>query len=165
MERKLQRNTYDKAIAGVASGLADYFDVEVSWVRLAFILAFLLGFSGFLAYIILWILLPARPYPVQHINAEYRVDRPAVNNTSKSNSRLFLGLLLVLLGVYFLSDEFDFIPYWLTLDKLWPAVLIIIGVLILTKTAKKNDQYPKNDTDWDRRQNDAHSGNSNTDPL
>tara|TARA_R110002073_G_scaffold40547_5_gene114989 strand:- start:94882 stop:96693 length:1812 start_codon:yes stop_codon:yes gene_type:complete len=56
--KKLFRDGDDKFIGGVASGMAYYFDVDVIWVRVAWLIAtFGLGF-GPLLYIILWILLP-----------------------------------------------------------------------------------------------------------
>ena len=46
MNKKLQRNEQNKMIAGVCSGLADYFSVDVSWVRAAFLLTLVAGCSG-----------------------------------------------------------------------------------------------------------------------
>src|SRR5690554_1218182 len=51
--RTLFRDPDDKVIGGVCSGLGHYFDIEVKWIRVAFILLFVLGGSGFLLYIIL----------------------------------------------------------------------------------------------------------------
>lgn len=62
MEKKLQRNEQDKMVAGVCAGLADYFDIDVTWIRIAFVVAVIAGLSGLLAYIILWIAVPAKPY-------------------------------------------------------------------------------------------------------
>src|SRR5690606_18669703 len=56
--RGLFRDPDDKVIGGVCSGLGHHFDVEAKWIRVAFILLFVLGGSGFLLYIILWILTP-----------------------------------------------------------------------------------------------------------
>jgi len=56
--RGLFRDPDDKVIGGVCSGLGHYFDVEAKWVRVALVLLFLIGGSGFLLYIILWILMP-----------------------------------------------------------------------------------------------------------
>ena len=56
--KKLFRDTEDKFIGGVASGIAHYFDVDVIWVRLLFIIFFIGGGFSLLLYIILWILLP-----------------------------------------------------------------------------------------------------------
>jgi phage shock protein C len=60
-KKRLVRSTTDKKIAGVAAGLADYFDLDPTIVRLVWLLAFLFAGAGLLAYIILWIALPAGP--------------------------------------------------------------------------------------------------------
>lgn len=59
--KKLYRNTNQQMIAGVCSGLADYFNLDVTVVRLIFVLLFFLGGNGVLIYILLWILTPVRP--------------------------------------------------------------------------------------------------------
>lgn len=59
--RKLYRSRIDRVFGGVCGGLADYFGIDVSLVRLAFVLLFLLGGHGLLAYIILWIVVPEAP--------------------------------------------------------------------------------------------------------
>ncbi|EAZ80875.1 PspC domain-containing protein [Algoriphagus machipongonensis] len=56
--KKLYRNPDDKVLGGVASGLGAYFGVEVIWTRLAFVLLILAGGSGFLIYLVLWIITP-----------------------------------------------------------------------------------------------------------
>ena len=56
--KKLYRDTNDKFLGGVSSGLAHYFDFDVIWVRLAWLILFFGGGIGGLIYIILWILLP-----------------------------------------------------------------------------------------------------------
>ena len=56
--KKLYRDGDDKFLGGVSSGLAHYFNIDVIWVRLAWLIAaFGFGF-GFILYLILWILLP-----------------------------------------------------------------------------------------------------------
>ena len=45
--------------AGVCAGLANYFDIDVTLVRVLFVAALFLGFSlGFWVYLILWIIAP-----------------------------------------------------------------------------------------------------------
>ena len=56
--KKLYRNPDDKTLGGVASGLAAYFGIEVIWMRLLFIGLIFAGGSGFVIYIILWIITP-----------------------------------------------------------------------------------------------------------
>jgi phage shock protein PspC (stress-responsive transcriptional regulator) len=163
MEKKLLRNEQDKMLAGVCSGLADYFDVDVTWIRIAFVVATLAGFSGVLAYIILWIAVPARPFipgaPYQgssRYTADYRVKPEPAGYTSTTqtvtgepvlpprksgNGRMIAGLLLVAFGAYFLLDEFNVIPYWFDFDKLWPLIFIIPGLLIISKNGKRRHYH------------------------
>ena len=60
-KKRLVRSTTDKKIAGVAAGLADYFDLDPTIIRLVWLLAALFAGTGILAYIILWIALPPGP--------------------------------------------------------------------------------------------------------
>ena len=57
--KQLFRDTDNKFIAGVSSGLGHYFSVDVIWIRLAWIAMVLLGFGApILVYIVLWVLIP-----------------------------------------------------------------------------------------------------------
>lgn len=56
--RRLERNTDDKIIAGVASGVADFLGVDPSIVRVIWALTFFLGGLGFIVYVVLWIVVP-----------------------------------------------------------------------------------------------------------
>ncbi|MBI4130031.1 PspC domain-containing protein [Candidatus Roizmanbacteria bacterium] len=56
--KHLYRSEKDRMIAGVCGGLAIYFNMDASLVRVLWILITLLGGSGILIYIILWIVLP-----------------------------------------------------------------------------------------------------------
>ena len=55
------RSSTDKKIAGVCAGLADYFDLDPTIVRVLWFLAVFFAGTGFLAYMILWIVLPVAP--------------------------------------------------------------------------------------------------------
>ncbi len=68
--KKLYRDGDDKFIGGVAAGIAHYFDVDVIWIRLAFILFFIGGGFSFLLYIILWILLPEAKTTAEKLQME-----------------------------------------------------------------------------------------------
>ncbi len=48
-------------LGGVSGGLAEYLDVDVTLIRVLWVLVTLLGGSGVLAYIILWIIVPEEP--------------------------------------------------------------------------------------------------------
>lgn len=59
--KKLYRSRKNKMIAGVAGGLAEYFDLDPTWIRLLFILFFFLGGSALLIYVIMWMIVPLEP--------------------------------------------------------------------------------------------------------
>ena len=56
--RRLHRSRTDRKIAGVAGGLADYFGVDSTWVRIAFVASILLPGPQVLLYLILWLVIP-----------------------------------------------------------------------------------------------------------
>ena len=61
-EKKLYKSSTDKKLAGVCGGIAEYFNIDATLVRLGWVVFSLLGGSGLLAYIIAAIIMPDRPY-------------------------------------------------------------------------------------------------------
>ena len=62
--KRLMRSSIDKKLGGVCAGLADYFDMDPTLVRVLWLLVVLCGGTGILLYVILWIALPLAPPPV-----------------------------------------------------------------------------------------------------
>ena len=60
--KRLYKSNTDKKIAGVCGGIAEYFNLDATLVRLGWVVFSLLGGSGLLAYIIAAIIMPERPY-------------------------------------------------------------------------------------------------------
>ena len=59
--KRLYRSDADKMIAGVCGGIAEYFTLDPTLVRIGYILLSVFTiFSGVLAYLILWIVVPKR---------------------------------------------------------------------------------------------------------
>ena len=56
--KKLERARTNKMIAGVCAGLANYFNIDVTLMRVLFVVAMIGGGFGFWMYIILWIVVP-----------------------------------------------------------------------------------------------------------
>ena len=81
MEKKLQRDTTNKVIGGVCSGLANYFNIDISLMRVLFIVAFICGSFGFWLYIIVWIVAPKAVTPAQ--KCELRGWEPNAENMAK----------------------------------------------------------------------------------
>ena len=60
MEKRLYRSETDKMIGGVCGGLAEYFGIDSTVVRLVFALIVIYGGTGLILYIILWIVMPTK---------------------------------------------------------------------------------------------------------
>ncbi|ASQ46351.1 PspC domain-containing protein [Legionella clemsonensis] len=60
-KKRLYRSRRDKMIAGVCGGLANYFNMDPTVMRLIFILLLLLGGSAILVYLIMWLVVPLEP--------------------------------------------------------------------------------------------------------
>ena len=56
--KKLYRSDENKMLAGVCGGIAEYFGVDATLIRLAWVVFSLLGGSGLLAYILAAIIIP-----------------------------------------------------------------------------------------------------------
>ena len=56
--RRLVRSINDRKIAGVCAGLADYFDLDPTIVRVIWALATFIPGPNIIAYVVLWIVLP-----------------------------------------------------------------------------------------------------------
>jgi phage shock protein C len=77
--KKLYRSETDKKIAGVCGGLAEYFNIDATVIRIIFIILLLPGgFPGLIPYLILWVLVPVRPV----INPDNVVDVDPENKAS-----------------------------------------------------------------------------------
>jgi len=60
MGKKLYRSETDKMIGGVCGGIAEYFDIDSTIVRLIFALIVISGGTGLVLYVILWIVVPTK---------------------------------------------------------------------------------------------------------
>ncbi len=152
-EKKLYRTTYDKVIGGVAGGLSEYFEVDVVIFRLLFVLLVLLGGGGLVAYVIMWIVVPAKPIPFQYSGAQAnpgpggapdagdttadpeRAASPAPSTKTPSNTSLVAGIILILVGVLFLASRM--LP-WFEMRDFWPVLLIAGGFLIIDPNILKS---------------------------
>lgn len=113
-------------VAGVAGGMAQYFDVDPAWIRIAWLALLVMG-PGFPIYIVAWIAIPEADEP-QKIAAS-----PVKAETGSDNGRLIFGALLVLVGASLLARQY--LP-WMK-ELLLPAVLIAVGVGVIVYSLRK----------------------------
>jgi phage shock protein C len=67
--KKFVRSTNDRKVAGVCAGVADYFDMDPTLVRILWALATLIPGPNILAYIVIWIAAPEGPTGVTRTSA------------------------------------------------------------------------------------------------
>ncbi len=146
--KRFYRSRTDKVFAGVCGGLAEYFSIDPILIRLLFLVLIIAAGGGLLAYIILWIITPEKPFdftqsqnPPTMENKESSYEEPHVSQEKpkddpfhypphrhRDRGNLIGGLVLITLGVLFLADEF--IPN-ISFGDLWPVILVVIGIGLL----------------------------------
>ena len=144
--KRLYRTKRNAMIAGVAAGIAEYFNVDPAVVRLIFVLATIFGGSGVLVYIILWVVLPEESTGVIGSHETVRANVQELKgkaedlakgiqsqvssgswraNSTELRTKSMVGYILIGLGVLFVLQNFGFFR----VDIFWPIVLVAIGLL------------------------------------
>jgi len=160
MDKKLYRSRSDRMISGVCGGLAKYFDIDPTIVRIIAVLSIFASGVGILAYIILAIVVPlegskaAEPKDTIRENVEEmketagelgrEIQSTLTEKEGESEEvaevrhrrRSLFGIILIVLGVIFLAGSFDLF-WWFRWSYLWPLILIAIGVLIILGVRRK----------------------------
>ena len=111
---RLYRSETNRVIAGVAGGLAEYFGIDPTIVRVLFVLMSIWGGSGVLIYLLLWIIIPSESdvhevskghtaKNVEEIKGKAKVmaDEIRAKGTGEE-SRMWLGLVVLGVGLFFL---------------------------------------------------------------
>lgn len=151
---RLGRSSRDKVIGGVCGGLADYLRVDPLIVRVIMVVLAMINGIGFAVYLLMWVLVPAAQveYPSQEEMVRRNVEeirdrarelgdeaRDALGDRwyaeDKAGSRMLIGgVVLVGVGLLVLLRNFGLL-WWF--GKLWPLVLIAIGVAVLLSNLKE----------------------------
>jgi phage shock protein C len=146
---RLTRSTSDVMLGGVCAGLGRYFKIDATLVRLIFVLLTLAGGSGVLVYIVLWIIIPRDDAAAA---ASATLDGPELSRrasqmgqemgqiASRPNQRTltFIGIALVVMGLVSLLPHLN-IPGlgWFSTNLLWPALIVVVGVILLVQALRK----------------------------
>lgn len=156
MPERVYRSVQDKMIGGVCGGLADYFRVDVTLVRLIALVALFAGGVGFLAYLAAWLIIPVNPAEQKAYTGSYKPEVGGIslakdevpdpeedvksfdgfeNHEIRENRSKVAGFILVILGLLFLLERF--FPHWFDMSKMWPVILIVIGLTIIVRGGRK----------------------------
>ena len=145
MPTRLERSTTDKIVAGVCGGIAQYLQIDVTWIRLVVVILAIFGGVGIIAYIVLAILMPLPgqramvsgvPATASDATEPYPVAGTPATPVDAERRRQFAGYALIAIGVIFLLNNqglFRFLE-WRTI---WPLALVAIGVLLLAQRVRR----------------------------
>lgn len=154
----LSRISDEAMIGGVCAGLAHYFGLNRTVVRLLFLIGIPLpGFPALLIYAILWVVLPKKPLGASvnqltvYSNPVFSMNPYNPNQPASPDRSLIGGAILILLGVMFLIDRYFDIDF----GDLWPFILIAIGLWLIFRDRIK--------TPFDSNRNNINTPNDPTD--
>ena len=143
MNRRLYRCRHDRVLAGVAGGVAEYFELDPSLVRILWFLSIFVGGIGILLYIGMAIIVPLEPLSegeageaalVAGAGGAIEGHRHVTRGTGRITT--FFGLALILLGGLALVDVL--LPAWNDSWRLlWPAFLVGIGVILVAGALRR----------------------------
>jgi len=159
MEKRLYRSRSDRMIWGVCGGLARYFDMDATIIRVIAVLSIFLGSVGIWVYIILAIVVPledskaTEPKDAIKENVEEmketaselgrelrsslaREGEPSAVTERRHRRRNALGIVLIVIGILFLLGNFNLF-WWFRWGTLWPLVIVAIGALIIFGTRRR----------------------------
>ena len=132
--KRLYRSQSNKMISGVCGGIAEYFEVDPTLIRLIVVAIALFGGVGLLAYIAAIFIIPNNPDETPSENSS--------ENLIKDKS-LFWGSLLIIFGLFFLLRQtglFYGFEFWrIPWQMVWASFLIIIGLYLLMNRKKKEN--------------------------
>jgi len=139
MNRHLYRCRSDRRVAGVAAGVAEYFGLDVTLVRVVWFVSMFFGLFTLVVYIGLAIIVPLEP-----LTAEQAVRQEALVAAGDGGHRhgerrpgmitTWIGLALVLLGALALADVV--IP-GMSWRYLWPLFIVGLGGLLLAGSLRR----------------------------
>jgi len=156
---RLRRSSRDRMWAGVAGGMAEYFDVDPTLMRLIWVVATVVTAGLLVAvYLVMWVIMPlnseippdswdppqpdAEPMGVGSMAADAgpipppqwsrREYRQYVRHGYPGRRRRSGGFVLIALGLLFLGAQSG-IFRWINWSVAWALVLIVLGAALLLR--------------------------------
>jgi len=148
VEKRLYRSNNNKVIAGVCGGIAEYFNIDPTIIRIIWVVVGLTYGAGIIAYIIASIIIPSRKadwssnaWNGQSKSEEYESgfnpdewkQEPKYDSDRSKN---IVGIILIAIGVIFLARQFF---SWIDLKVVLPLIFIAAGVLLIFRS-RRNSQ-------------------------
>jgi phage shock protein C len=134
MSKQLYRSKENKILAGVCAGIAEYFEIDPTIVRIIWLLSIFTGI-GIIAYLICWLIMPEKSFSPFKSSADSSeaFDTKETSAIDKDKSKRILGIALIIIGSLFMLDKFF---RWFNMDLIIPLGIIAVGIYILFNTRR-----------------------------
>jgi phage shock protein C len=137
VNRRLYRCRTDRRLAGVAAGVAEFFDLDPTLVRVLWFLSIFLGGLGVLLYIGMAIIVPLEPLSAEDAAKEATVETEGHRHATRGAGRwsTIVGIVLILFGSLAFVDRF--LPALDVEHLVVPLGAIAIGVLLVASAIRR----------------------------
>lgn len=151
-QKKLYRSRTDRVLFGVCGGLGKYFDVDPVIFRILFVILFFIDGVGIIAYLILVLIVPVEGSAAKSgsVGSEAqeladKLGKSAEGFAAKmetgeyvprGKAANYLGMFIILLGLYFLAREIVPSQFMLRNDIILPGAIVLLGLYIILKSKK-----------------------------
>lgn len=141
MNRRLYRCRENRVIAGVASGVAEFFGLDPTLVRVLWFLSIFFGGVTLLLYIGLAIIVPLEPLPAGARTARAESAEPHRHGAGGGGRWVtFFGIALILLGGLALLNAV--LPGIAAARYLWPLFIIGMGAVLVVGAMRRDEPAP-----------------------
>jgi len=145
--KKLFRSKTDRMIGGVCGGLGSYLGVDPIIFRFLFVVLLFGADFGFLLYLLMWIIVPeeSQEFATQGQDFGERIrgmgeDVQQAISQPHPQAGLIIGGGLIIVGGILLLDNLNFHWLsWLDFNFLWPALMIIGGIVLIVRRTQSED--------------------------
>lgn len=135
--RNLYRSQSNRMIGGVCGGIADYFNVDATLIRLLWVAVVFLGGIGLLVYLAALIIIPNNP------EQEPVIDSETTANKLIKDKSYFWGSLLIAIGAILLLKQMGFFHmfnlFHMPWQAFWGIALLVIGAMLLYNRMKEKE--------------------------
>lgn len=147
--KKLTRLKTDRMLFGVCSGIAEYLNVDVTIIRLLFVILTVSGGSGLFIYLVMSFIVPEEGSTAKTTGEVLKENGKTIGERAESlassvetiaktkNTQLWIGLGVIAFGVILMLENVGILDIsrflYIFVRVLWPLAIIFLGTLILRR--------------------------------